>query len=245
MYAPLRTTFQILAFCIFIFQMQQALVKYFNKPKSYSMSSSSIKDFKQPLFYVCNENQFIYDKANEIGYAGMTDYHTGRVSNSVTPSWLGNSTDVNLNGENILHSMYQFNYSDMSIGDTKKVFIQPHGFCLQVFPESMSSLAFAGYHEVKFIILDPYQSTMFRLEEIHGKSTSLRKTEKGYEYSMFRAAYEIHDDSINDGITCTDYNKLGSTFGECFQNEVNSKMLGWMGCIPIWFPGNMSKCDMR
>ena len=245
MYTPLRTAFQILAFCIFIFQMQQALVKYFNKPKSYSMSSSSIEDIQQPLFYVCNENQFSYDKANEIGYAGMTDYLSGIVSGSVTPSWLGNSTDVNLTGETIRQSLYQFNYSDMSIGDVKQVFIVPYGFCLQVFPESMSSLAFTAYHGVKFIILDPYQSTMFRLDEMHGKSTTLKKEEKVYEFSHFIASYEIYDDSINDGITCTDYNELGSTFGECFQREVNLKMLEWMGCIPGWFPGNMSTCDLR
>ncbi len=86
---------------------------------------------------------------------------------------------------------------------------------------------------------------MYRIEEELGKTTTLKVTDKGHDYSLYRASYDNYDDSIDDGITCTDYNKLGSSFGECFQKDIDSKIMEWIGCIPMWFPENMSKCDVR
>ena len=57
-------------------------------------------------------------------------------------------------------------------------------------------------------------------------------------------AYTLYDNSIHDGTKCTDYRKLSSSYATCVEDDVQQKFVNWYGCVPKWFPGEMSKCSM-
>ena len=39
-----------------------------------------------------------------------------------------------------------------------------------------------------------------------------------------------------EGYDCTDYTKLGSSYGQCIRDALGDQLLNWFGCIPPWFP---------
>ena len=82
-----RTIFQLLAFGIFIFQMQNSLKKYVDNPTVQQTSSKLLNDIDKPVIYVCQDAQFNYKKAQQNGYESYTDFTIGWMSNSDKITW--------------------------------------------------------------------------------------------------------------------------------------------------------------
>ena len=53
-----RILFQLLAFGIFLFQLQNSITKYVNKPIVQQTSIKSLSEIDKPLIYVCQNGQF-------------------------------------------------------------------------------------------------------------------------------------------------------------------------------------------
>ncbi len=245
----LRTFFQFFAFAFFIFQMQQAFNKYASKPKVRETSMERLNEIQKPLMYICQEDQFNYTKAKQMGYESNSGYLSGLLNGTEATSWMGNT---NINPDKVLKSLYEYDYSDLEIlvgGEPKnitEVFVLPYGFCMviQNLTELMN-LEIHANHTMKFLILDPYQSTNFRAEQILGKSIQLKGHEKTglFEFSWHKVSYTLFDETIKDGESCKDYDKVGSSYGECVEKAVEDKLQDFYGCIPFWFPGNTTKCS--
>ena len=159
----LRKIFQIIAFGVFIFQMHQAIMKYVSKPIVTEKSSEATTNIQKPLIYVCQDNQFNYSRARELGYLGQTYFLVGEVNGSDTTSWLGNST--NQTYEDIQKDLFNGNITDHVVvnADIKPIFIQPYGFCNQVLNFSIEDNQQIHSHlTVRVLILDPYRSTHLR-----------------------------------------------------------------------------------
>ena len=225
--------------------MQQAFRKYASQPTIKQHSIASIDAFPKPLIYVCNNDQFKYGKARELGYETYTDFLQGEVTGSELPSWLGNSHNKTF--DELVKTLFNDDYTDLRLenAEQKLVFIQPFGFCLQLFNFSTlhsKQLQVYSNKTVKFLILDPYRGNKITAEEEFGQITTLDAKYNSNEYLHFKVLYTLHDNSFYDGIECTDYSKLTTTYGDCFENEVERNLNESYGCIPKWFPGNMTKC---
>ena len=73
-----RVIFQLVAFGLFVFQMQNSVLKYFAKPVVIESSSKELADIEKPVFHVCQDEQFNYTKAKTIQtpnrfYQGKTE----------------------------------------------------------------------------------------------------------------------------------------------------------------------------
>ena len=68
-----RIFIQIIAFGIFLFQMQNAITKYVQKPIVQQTSTTSFQNIEKPVIYICQDGQFSYKKAEEFGYKSQTD----------------------------------------------------------------------------------------------------------------------------------------------------------------------------
>ena len=44
----------------------------------------------------------------------------------------------------------------------------------------------------------------------------------------------MNDDTINDGTSCTNYEKLGNSYGKCLENNLQNDLNLLYGCIPPW-----------
>ena len=231
--------------------MQQAFNKYASKPKVRETSVERLNNIQKPLMYICQEDQFNYTKAKQMGYESISDYLSGFLNGTDTPTWIAHSRGYE-NGTELLENLYEHDYNDLDIvqydrsHNASKVFLLPYGFCMKV--ENVTLNISAQFHSkktVKLLILDPYQSTNFRAEQILGKSIQLKGHEKTglYEFSWHKVSYILFDETIMDGDDCTDYDKIGSSYGECVEKAVEVKLLDLYGCIPFWFSGNMAKCS--
>ena len=231
--------------------MQQAFNKYASKPKVRETSVERLNNIQKPLMYICQEDQFNFTKAKQIGYESNSAYLSGFLNRTETPTWIAHSRGYE-NGTELLENLYEHDYNDLDIvqyytsHNASKVFLLPYGFCMKV--ENVTLNISAQFHSkktVKLLILDPYQSTKFRAEQILGKSIQLKGHEKTglYEFSWHKVSYILFDETIMDADDCTDYDKIGSSYGECVEKAVEVKLLDLYGCIPFWFPGNMAKCS--
>jgi hypothetical protein len=240
-----RTTFQCLAFGIFLFQMQGAVRKYMSKPLIKEHSKGSLEDIQKPLIYLCQDNQFSYSKAADLGYSLYSQYLVGNSSKSDTLTWVGgNSSDQTY--DEIEKELYAYNYTDLTIeyATLKHVAIHPYGFCKQVTNFSMNDpLKITSKNTVKFLILNPYRSSNLRADEILGITHILEAKENLYDYNQYRMTYKLFDDTMHEGETCTDYQKDNTSFGECLEMDVKQKLTAMYGCLPQWYPENIEKCN--
>ena len=196
--------------------------------------------------YVCSDNQFNYSKAATHGYQSNTNFLAGKVTNSTTPSWMGNTTNNNLTPDMSLESLYSFNYSDLAVGNGKseKVEVVTSGFCMKISNFSMNStIEMTTKNPLRFYILDPYRSTALRLERMLGHTRKLKEGQAGFSFSFNKISLELHDDKIHDGDICKHYSSTKGNFGDCFDQELEEKLKDWFGCLPIWFPTDSNKCN--
>ena len=59
-----------------------------------------------------------------------------------------------------------------------------------------------------------------------------------YEKIHYEVEISMQDSRIHNGITCTDYDKVDKSFGECIQNDVKETFISIYNCIPPWIPDN-------
>ncbi len=56
----------------------------------------------------------------------------------------------------------------------------------------------------------------------------------------------MHDSSVYDGSSCTNYERIESSYRECLESAMKSKFLEWYGCLPPWFPNlNGLSCELN
>ena len=75
-----RTTVQVLAFAIFVYQMQHSITKYVEKPIVQVSSTTDIDNIQMPIIYVCQDAQYGYTVSNFYGYKWMSDFFGSLIS---------------------------------------------------------------------------------------------------------------------------------------------------------------------
>ena len=126
----------------------------------------------------------------------------------------------------------------------EKVFIQPFGWVKNLTNFNMSRIIeISAPQRLRIMLLDSLTSDRLRAKETETFVETEVSENKIFAYARYMVHYAVYDNRIHDGISCTDYKKIGTTYGKCVQREVRQQLLDWDECLPPWFPN--AKLDQR
>ena len=237
--------------------MQNSLSYFLEKPVVQQTKTISYQNIEKPIIYVCQENQFNYAKALANGYETITAFTLGILNKSNKVSWKGIYN--NKTYQELLSTIYETDYSDFEaisydvVGnresknniDSDDIYMVPYGFCKKL-KQSRQRINIEVKKNCILLVVDPAKENAFRITNMeNGKGEFGPLNDQffvGYNYEI---EVSIHDSSIFNGITCVDYDKLGSTYGECIEKVMRSRLVNLYGCIPPWLPirNKETTCD--
>ena len=218
-------------------------------PVSQSVSSVGFDQIKEPLVYVCDIGQVNYTILQQYGYKDYETFLLGSVKGLDNASWSGKNGDKTF--AEIKEIVYQDDYTnfrsiylhlkgaDLESMDyeTELAFIQPKGFCQKLCKVNSGTAFFYTNKKTTLYLVDPYYANSIRLLGRENLMLNFGLQENGlYESSNYDIEFDLFDSSIMDGQSCTDYDKLGKSYGECLENEMKDVMLKRLGCLLPWFP---------
>ena len=94
-------------------------------------------------------------------------------------------------------------------------------------------------HNIDIYFVDPAVANDIRTEETLDAKISIGPSSNDqYIFENVEIEYIVHDNSIHDGSTCTDYKKQKTTYGTCLKNILKLKFLSRYGCMPPWVYGS-------
>ena len=187
----LRGAFQCLAFCIFAFQMRQSLGKYFSFPIQKEVSVKKLDEVQSVNIYICQEGQYNFGKAQELGFADQSHFLAGMLD--------GNSvTEDGVNSADLLTQLLSYDYSSLALYSLidsdlillegkKDIFIPPYGFCKKYTRTDLLEPNFyvSNKESTEIIFIDPNRDEQFR---IAGSShIDMEFSDSGvFEFSFYR-----------------------------------------------------------
>ena len=238
----LKNIVRISAFGIFLFQMQNSICKFVKGPIVQEKSFTTTEDIKMPIIYVCEDNQFQYEAARSIGYEYMSTFTMGQIKNSSQNTWKGKNKDQTF--ESLQKMLYESDYHQFSLnyGKAKKLYIAPHGWCMKLDKSVKPKEYVTTTSESLLLMVDPNIDNDIRtLEMENARITFGPTTTNLFDWAVYEASIVLSDAGLNDGRTCTSYEKTNSSYGQCIENVLKQQVLLLYGCLPPWFPRNTDK----
>ena len=173
-------------------------------------------------------------------YAGFILCIQGDNKNSSTPTWRANATY-----EEVVQSFFVSDLTDLETDlitekkfvslTTESIFKVPFGFCKSIRKVKFDNPIFLGTcKDFSITIVDSSQSTPLGLFDSPKGSIQGSVSGGSFEDSYYDISVDIYDDHIHEGVTCTAYEKLDSTYSNCVENVVTSQLLSWYSCLPPW-----------
>ena len=242
-----RRFIQIAAFGMFIFQLQNSIKKYYQNPVIIQESHLDFDEVEKPVIYVCQDDQFNYTKSLQHGYERKTHYIIGQIEKSNTMSWKGKHMKEHFH--ELQKYLFDHSYEDFKIDgyehvglsamkspESRDKFDPNYGYCKQLESTMMQLHIFTTKRSSIFIV-DPKTDSKIRIKEMDNSRASLGPSQQNFFTSdNYEIKINLHDSHINDGVKCTDYERIGSSYGMCIQNLLENHLEDWYGCIPFWFP---------
>ena len=235
-----------LLFCIFVYQMNNSIVKYYARPIVQEISTKKVKDLQEPAVYICQVDYYNYEAATEYGYT--TGHQTGFAlgHNRAGTTWkgsFGNQSYRELQNKlfiNILTSSLESGCPAIP------VFTEPFGNCMKL-EKTLSYAEVNTTIKSIFMMVDPYMANRIRITEIENTRIEfgpVNEEKTLFDSSHFEIRYKLYDRTIDDGETCTHYEKIGSSYGECIEEAMKAKLIEVYQCLPPWFPDSKgSVCE--
>ena len=248
-----RTLFQFLAFGIFVYQMKHSIEKYFEGPTMPQTSQTLVDEVTMPVLYACQDRQFNHAKGNYYGYNLIT-FLFGIITDSDDISWkgkFGNRTSTEL-----LQELYAPDYRNYTVvtrtmenngtmgstyHDYKVDFILPFGYCMKV-NHMEKGISIEGTKRTNLLLVDPFFNNNIRVTEMDNAKHAFGPTgDDTFDVFQYLMKLSIHDKSIHDGKTCTDYTKQDTSYGKCIHDILEDNLMQSYGCLPPWFPNEHGK----
>jgi hypothetical protein len=157
----IRTFIIILAFGIFLFQMQNSFKMYFHSPVVEERALTSKYVTKHPLFFVCEVEQFNYTAAVANGYSGQTNWTKGKLMDSEQITWKGKDGNITFD------QLFDSDYSSFKsvVGETDTLFFPRHGICKKV-KDSNYEVDIQTQKRSVILIVDPNMESNLRVIEM-------------------------------------------------------------------------------
>ena len=250
----IRTLFQFLAFGIFVYQMKNSVKKYFEGPTIPQTSQTLVDGLTMPIIYACQDGQYSSTRGNYYGYNHKLSFLAGALNDSDLISWkgiYGNNTSTEL-----LKELYKPEYSNNSVfirnmennghisfkyHDYKLEFILPYGYCMKV-NQFVKGITIAGTKRTTLMLVDPFIHNDIRITEMDNARYDFGPTgQDTFDVFQYLMKISIHDKSIHNGKTCTDYAKQGKSYGKCIHEVLEDNLIQSYGCLPPWIPNAQGK----
>ena len=238
----IRKLFQTMALIFFLVQFHQSVRKYFSYPVVEQTSQTLVENLPPPVVYICQDSQFNYSVAKSYGYQLEANFMAGILNNYGPVTWKGKYG--NLTFKDLEKIIFDHDYQNLIIGKksrttnkiflflpVQQIFLFPHGICLKMLDvEPKPWFYILPSKKTIFMLVDPARANSLRTEETQEGHTMI-----GIEKGSYEIEYTLNDDSIHDGITCTDYTKLESSYDDCLSAVLREELLSAYGCLPPWF----------
>ena len=121
---------------------------------------------------------------------------------------------------------------------TEDVFLLPHGNCKKLMGFNTTvKVSIQTRKQGLLLIVDPNKVNSLRIKEMENGRVEFGPTNPNSPYftsSSYDLTYTMHDKRIHDGKSCFDYEKLNSSYGNCFEGKVKEYYLKSIGCLPPW-----------
>ena len=237
----IRKVIQILAIIFFIFQFQRSVRKYYEYPVVVQTSKVPIEDLPKPVVYICQADQYNETRSKSLGYNNIETFLSGLLSGTNTTSWHGK--DGNLTYNELESILFDYDYTNLHLysdyGHSKEYILMfPYGICMKI-RESNPTILFDTKQKVYILFADPYRANDIWTQQFPESKTAVGPSyEIYYEQGAYKVEHTVHDSSIHEGNTCTDYTKTKNSFQHCINTVAKSEFESWYGCLPPWFPGN-------
>ena len=231
--------------------MQNSVRKYFEKPVVEQTSAKFLKDIQMPTVYICQDSQFNWLKSSPVGYESFARFTMGQVGYSDNLTWTGKYRNTSF--KSLQQEIFDVNYTDfkmevsdsgnfddMRIVETEMIYIAPHGFCRML--KNTHKRFYVQATKKSFLILvDPAKKNNIRILKMENGIFELGTIEHGfYESYFYEVHLHIHDKRIHNGISCTDYDRIHSSYGDCIETAMKQNFLNWYNCLPPWLSTNTS-----
>ena len=248
-FSYVRRIFQIMAFAMFVFQIQNSIRKFLTNPVVEQTSTISFDNIEKPLIYVCQEGQFNYTKARDIGYRSLTEFTMGKLNESDNYTWNGKFGNISF--DDIQFMIFNKNYSniivlisntgdllDFNYADLELIYIAPHGFCINVTTNNKITSVMST-EKSTFHLVNPTGANKLRMFDKENKKIIFGPTQNGFfEGLLYEVDVNLHDHNIYDGVSCVNYERLGTSYDDCIDKAFKEKLLDWYTCLPPWFQFN-------
>ena len=242
-HVTIRKIIQTLAVIFFIVQFQQSVRKYFQGPRVIQTSKVPAEDLPAPVVYICQADQFDNDKAQSNGYFSYENFMLGIMNKSII-SWKG----INSSYQDLENQLFNYNYTTLVIWTLAKNkwnlhnqtdqmnFLIPHGVCKKLTGiQPSTKLYITSTKRVTVLFVDSARANLIRSgETLHSHASFGPSSTTHYDEFSYTLQYSVNDDRINDGTSCTNYEKLGKSYGKCLENNLNEDLKTLYGCIPPW-----------
>ena len=240
--------FQLLTVAIFLYQMQNSIRKYIERPTTQHTSTTTLDKVKQPVIYICQDNQFNYSKAKDYGYSKLSYFYFGIIG---YPNISWNSKHENRSFKYLQQNLYQANYSKHTLiknnikggyyeqlepKEDDIVFRIPVGFCWQA-KHLDKFYRIQSTNRTTIYLTDPLKDNMLMIPQVENGKFSIGMNENGfYDNNVYKMKLSVVESGLKEGQTCIDYEKRDSSYGDCLHKTIKDTFLSLYGCLPPWFP---------
>ena len=152
--------------------------------------------------------------------------------NSTGPSWKGKNG--NLTFQEIQQELYERDFSKVEINKPCELkYIFGKGFCLQSRSSRKKFEVKSKEKTLDIFLVHNSTDTGFMADT---KSSIIMgsTTPEIFELKEYDLSYEIVDNTIHGGTTCTDYRKRGENYGDCNYRTVGTYLFNSYSCYPPW-----------
>ena len=206
-----RLGFQIIAILLFLYQMEQSIMKYSDSPTSVTKLKTPNKELVyEPYLIVCQSRQYNYDKGKIFGYGFMYELWAGIYTSSGDRrvTWKG-KTD-NLSFSTLSKELYDYDYSLVNTKFSKlgnEYFSLNLGMCVKLDDLGNDILAvIISNKNLNLLAVDP--NTFYEVWIDHDPKASIsigQRYDGMFNYASVLLEYTVTDNSIENGEGCRVY----------------------------------------
>ena len=138
------------------------------------------------------------------------------------------------------------NYNDWNISEDTEIFTLQHGMCKKLKTIKKGTIIYSKFSSI-IILVDPAKDSPLKVFQIENGFQNFAHKDNGfYSSHTYEVELSIHDSSVYDGVSCTNYERIESSYRECLETALKSKFLQWYGCLPPWFPNlDTLSCELN
>ena len=125
--------------------------------------------------------------------------------------------------------------------ETDEIYISPYGLC-KTLKKTGSRIGMECKESCYFFLVDPAKDNRIRISNMdNGKGAFGPFNDVFFSGQNFEIELSLHDHSIHNGDTCFDYERSGTTYGDCIADAMKESFLKLYNCIPPWLVLNSSQ----